>query len=105
MRQGDAALSTDAEIWTAADTARTRAPSSTRPPGSVGASSTAWRADIAVGVRARLFGEVGDTVGQLVAGQRPLPEHLAQAFAELAAHPGDLLIGAAAVRAGHGCRT
>jgi hypothetical protein len=46
------------------------------------------------------LGELGRPPRDLAAGQRPMPEHVAQPLAELVAHLGELIVGRAAVGAG-----
>ncbi len=46
------------------------------------------------------LGEIRRAAGDVAAGQRPLPEGVAQPVAEAVPHGGDALVGGAAVRAG-----
>ena len=48
----------------------------------------------------RTLDQIGGAAGKLVAGERPMPEHIAQAVAKLIAHFGDALVGRAAMGTG-----
>ncbi len=48
----------------------------------------------------RALDQIGGAAGKLVAGERPMPEHIAQAVAKLIAHFGDALVGRAAMGTG-----